>query len=458
MGTAVASSIVHRVASSAALAASAAALLAALATTVLAAVLLQRAEDRRLEEAAVTFADELSQAGVEVDNIRAVHRDESAEMGHTGMLFAVYDAGGRSLVADRRLGLPVAAGCSTVQASSLRVCRAQSIQGLTAVVGAAHTGFIPLLASAAVLAAVFAAALAWAASRPISRRVVAPLTQLRERIAQLDIDAISEADLGPAAHITEVDALRGTLAQLIVRVDKALSLAHRFAANAAHELRTPLTTVRAELELLTESTTQSGAHEGACRAQEKLAELSVLIDRLLILSMPVRSGAEAHEVVSLRDLLEDVLAALPTAQRARVRLPDADALVCGDAALLATMVANAIANGLKFGSFVTTQLSIVGDEAIMRFDDDGSGIACADRERAFEPFYRSLDAMRQRVPGHGLGLALIRHIAQTHGGGAAFVDKPTPGARLEVRVAARPAKGRALAPVSVQDHGSPTAR
>ena len=430
------SSIVRRVASGAALAASAAALIAAFATLAFASYLVQRAEDRRLDEAAVTFALELSQAGVDISAVRKVHHDESEEMEHTGMLFAVYDAKGSSLVGDWRLGLPGSSGCMTANESALRVCRVQSSNGLSAVVGAAHTTLLPLLVFAAVLAAIFAAALAWVASRPISRLVVAPLTRLRERIAQLDVDAISQADLGAEDHVVEVDALRSTIGQLIVRVERALSQAHRFAANAAHELRTPLTSVRAELDLLAESIIEPGAREDALRAQQKLDELSVLVERLLILSVPARSMADLHEVVSLRDLLEDAVGALPTGDRERVRLSDRDALVHGDAALLGTMIVNAIVNGLKFGSLVTTRLSRTGRGVVLHIDDDGPGIDGADRERAFEPFFRSTDALRRRLPGHGLGLALIRHIAQTHGGDASLVDKTERGARLEIRLSA----------------------
>jgi len=409
-------------------------LVAALATIVFATFLLQRAEDRRLDEAAVTFAAELGEDGGNIAAISEVQRDESEEMDHTGMLFAVYEASGNLLVGDRRVGLPAVAGCSTTNSRALRVCRAQSTNGLSAVVGAAHTPHTPLLAAAALLASLFAAALAWAASRPISRHVVAPLTRLRERIAQLNIDALSDADLGAEEHIVEVDALRRTIKQLIVRVERALSQAHRFAANAAHELRTPLTTVRAELELLAENITEPDAREGATVAQQKLAELSVLIERLLILSVPARSAADGHEVVSLRDLLEDAVQALPTNDRARVRLSDDDVLVRGDAALFGTMVTNALANGLKFGSTVTTAVSRLAGSAVLFVEDDGPGVEEAERERAFEPFFRSSEAIRRRVPGHGLGLTLIRHIAETHGGTAALVDKPTRGARLEIRL------------------------
>lgn len=427
-------SIVGRVAFGAALAASASALFAALTTMVFATLLLERAEDRRLNEAAVTFAAELAQNGGTIAAIRDVHQAESEEMAHTGMLFAVYDATGNLLVGDRRVSAPAIAGCSTTNSNALRVCRAQAPNGLAAVVGTAHTPLTALFAAAAMSAALFAAALAWVTSRPISRHLVAPLTRLRERIAQLDAFALEGVNLGAEERIVEVDALRSTIEDLFVRVERALSQAHRFAANAAHELRTPLTTVRAELELLAESITESDTREGAKVAQVKLAELSILVERLLILSVPARSAADAHEVVSLRDILEDAAQSLPNTDRSRVKVSEGDALVRGDAALFETMVANAIANGLKFGDVVTTAVSLVDGVAVLHVDDDGPGVDASERERAFEPFFRSSDATRRRIPGHGLGLALVRHIALTHGGSASFEDKETGGARLAIRL------------------------
>lgn len=423
-----ASSLVRRVAIGAALVASLAALLSAFATIVFAALLLQRAEDRRIEEATLTFAAELSREGATPAAIRAVHREESAEMTHTGLLFAVYDDASSRLAGDPRLAWPAREGCSTMDA--LRACRARTGNGLWAVVAAPHARPLPWLGGAAVLAAILAAAMALGASWPIARRLVGPLTRLRERIAALDVEALSRADLGADERIAEVDALRATLSQLIERVERALAQAHRFAANAAHELRTPLTTVRAELELLAEKPDR----DGAARAQQKLAELSVLVERLLVLAVPTRTAEDHDEVVSLRDLVEDAVLALPALDRARVSLAESDAQVRGDASLLATMINNALGNALKFARSARVEIVQRDGFAVVHFDDDGPGVDATERERAFEPFVRATEALRARVPGHGLGLALIRHVAVTHGGTAALVDKPTRGARLELRL------------------------
>lgn len=425
-----ASSLVRRVALGAALAASLSALLSALATIVFALLLLQRAEDRRVEEATVTFAAELDREGASLAAIREVQREESSEMSHTGMLFAVYDRGGALLAGDARLTLPATLGCSSARA--LRVCRSTSARGLSAVVATPHAPALPWLGGAALLASLLAAGLALSASWPLARRWVAPLTRLRARITELAPDALSRAELGADEDIAEVDALRSALARLIERVDHALALAHRFAANAAHELRTPLTTARAELELLGEAPDR----DGVGRAQQKLDELSVLIERLLILSVPAQGEGDGRELVSLRDLLEDIAQALPAEDRARLVLTAADATVRGDASLLSTMLSNAISNGLKFAPHVRVELAVIDPMAVVRVEDDGPGVDARERERVFEPFYRANDALRRRIAGHGLGLALIRHVAVMHGGSAALVDKATPGALLEVRLPA----------------------
>lgn len=425
-------SLVRRVAWGSALSASAAALLAALVTAAFAAYLVQRAEDRRLDDAAVTLAAELD-TYARTKTVDGIVRDEAEELNHTGMLFAVIDEAAHVVAGDRRLDLPGADGCATVYENTLRACRAKSPRGLTAVVASTHTTPLPMLATAALLAVILAAALAWIASRPVSRHAVAPLSRLRSRIAELDVDELSQTDLGDAENVIEVDALRDTLGQLVLRVERALEQAQRFAANAAHELRTPLTSVRAELELLAERLADETVRSDVLRAQQKLSELGVLVERLLILAVPRRVTTGAHEVVSIRDLLEDAIAELPAADGKRIRTTEEDALVRGDAVLLGTMITNALSNALKFGEHVNAGLRVANGDVIVSVDDDGPGVDAVERERAFEPFFRSPDALRRRLPGHGLGLALIRHIARTHGGDASFADKSERGARLEIR-------------------------
>jgi signal transduction histidine kinase len=139
------------------------------------------------------------------------------------------------------------------------------------------------------------------------------------------------------------------------------------------------------------------------------------------------------------EVAEDVIAELPQPERALVRLEaGSEGTVRGDTELLHSLVANALSNALKFAPREPVTLRILeradGDLGTILIEtiDRGPGVPSALRERVFEPFFRiRADAAR----GHGLGLALIGHIARVHGGRARFAEVDA-GAVLEVALPA----------------------
>lgn len=417
------------------MAAAVAALIAALFTSALAALLLQRAEDRRLLEAAELLAKELPRLDAPFSEFDDEVREEQREASHTGIVYIVLNERGERIAGGAALPATIRSECETLARHELRACSARSPHGATVLAVASRRSSTPLFLAAALVAAAFAGLVAWLTSRPIARRIIAPLSRLGQRLSVLDVEQQKPDDLGPIEHVREVDQLRDTIDQLLQRVSRGIEQAQRFAANAAHELRTPLTTLRAELELLGED--QARGMETAsnvARAEAKVAELSTLVERLLILATPKRTPNELAELISLRDLIEDATLALPDGERARVRTVEADVQVVGDEVLLGTLLSNALSNALKFGSTAQVLVEHTESDAIMQVDDDGPGLGEQDRERVFEPFFRASESLQHRIPGHGLGLALIRHIAEAHGGRAAFVTKPGRGARLEIRL------------------------
>lgn len=405
-----------------------AALVSAVATGAFASFLLQRAEDLRLRDAATLFATELTLAAEAATRLPQLLAEEQAETSHMGMVYAVFDPSQRLLAGDGRLSFVPPGECTGVT-RDVRACSVSA--GAWVVVAAgAHSSSAQLIA-AGLLAVLLVALAALGFSRPLAIRLIAPLSGLQSRVARLDVASMTGTQLGPPSGVSEVDALRTTLEVLLVRIDEALTYATRFSASAAHELRTPLSTIQAELELLGPDTPPTP--EVLARLRRTVARLAELLERLLVLATPGREGTPA-ELVSLQDVVEDVVETLSAEDRARVTFEvTGEVSLLGDGALLSTMVSNGLSNGLKFGQHVTVTLTA---DAI-RFDDDGPGVPVSERARVFEPFHRGAQARSARVAGHGLGLALIAHVARLHGGVAAFEDGAV-GARLVIRFTALP--------------------
>jgi signal transduction histidine kinase len=416
-------SFVSRVTRGTVLAALLASSVAAIVTSAVSGVLVQREEDRRLSDAARVLADELSSESAE-----AAVRDELRETAHMGVTFAVFDPSRARLAGDERLQSLEPGACATLGA--LRSCAVAAPNGLRVSAAGQHQELTVLFLLAAVFAALVAVVVAVGVSRPLARSIVAPLSRLRASIEHAGPRTVR---LGADEGVIEVDAVRRSLEQTLERLRVTLEHAERFAADVAHELRTPLTAVRAELELLPAPDRGPELE----RVQATVARLEVLVERLLVLATPPGVRAEFDEAVSLRDVIEDAVAALPARARNEVTLVgQADVTVRGDAALLQAMVGNALSNALKFGDRASVELLLAADgkSATVRVDDEGPGVAPEARARAFEPFYRLGES--RRVSGHGLGLALIAHIARRHGGDARFGDGAR-GARLEMTVAVR---------------------
>ena len=414
------SSFVRRAAWAGFLVASVAGVSAALVTSMLAVVLLQRADDRRLLEAGGVLATEVLEHR-DADLV-ALLDDETRETRQMGLSFALFDIDGRRRAGTERL--PFLSNDDTcISADVGRACAVRA-GALRVVVGAPVVSRWSPLLTAALLSAMVVALLASFAIRPLARGLAAPLTWLSDRLRALPVAALTSADLGTPTNLSELEALREALRGLLARVDVSLQQAQRFASSAAHELRTPLTALKAELELALEG---EPTRDAFARAHERTAALATMVERLLALATP-SDAPIGGESVALDELTEDVIAALSDADRARVTFErEASLTLESDETLLAMLVGNALSNALKFGQRVQVRVDASGLEV----RDDGPGISPEDAPHLFEPLYRGAHATREGIAGHGLGLALIAHVARRHRGTVSLVDTGS-GARLRV--------------------------
>ena len=232
---------------------------------------------------------------------------------------------------------------------------------------------------------------------------------------------------------------------LLDRIEAAVERQRRFIANASHELRTPLTIIRTEADVTLADPAASVddlramGHvvlEAADRSEE-------LLDGLLVLAT-VADGPRADEVVELGTLTRRVLAALQRpAAEARVRFDvEAEAAwVRGDAVLLERLVANLAENAIRHAHGCRARVCVRGGggggdggAALVEVANGGAVIAPEVVARLSEPFQR-LDRGRSDR-GAGLGLSIVRAVAEAHGGRLELDAPPSGGLRARVTLPA----------------------
>jgi heavy metal sensor kinase len=278
------------------------------------------------------------------------------------------------------------------------------------------------------LAGLLAAALA---AYLIARRAFRPFETMRRQAA-----AISAAEPGGRLEIPRSDdelaRLGRTLNEMLERLQRALEHERRFVAEASHELRTPLAVLRAELELARSRPRPREELEAALDSvAEEADRLTRLADDLLLLARADEGALEQRDEVEVADLLDGVAAVFAARARALGRTIEVDAprgvAVAGDAAALHRALTNLVDNALRHGAG-TVRLRAAADDGRVgvHVNDEGEGFPPGFLPVAFERFSRA-----GRAPdGTGLGLALVRAVAEAHGGAADAGASPDGGAEV----------------------------
>lgn len=445
-------SLAKRVTLATALATAASGALAALIAGVSARTLLERQEDQTIVRAAIELADEVrddvedlddldeeyaSYRGNEPPSLSLILRHELEDVKLPSARAALF-VGDARVAGEPELPRLAHQRCTNLSSAlPLRACGTEygETGSLTLAVSAeSDRAQRTVMLQATLLGLLLGALFGGVASGIAARWAIEPLVELCARVRQVRVDAPNAEPLAPVLPFAELEELRAAIALLVERLGASLSTAQAFSAEAAHELRTPLATIAGELELLAEAPSQASP-ELVSALQREVHELSALVQRLLVLSRSDRAALAHAEAVDLADIADELARELPPANRARVQLELADDLVVrGDFALLKAMLGNALDNALKFTrGAVRVHSQRDGASALLDVIDDGLGIPSRERERVFSAFYRAAWTRAEGTPGHGIGLALIAHVAAAHGGSAEFVERAR-GAQLRVRL------------------------
>ncbi|TMG94843.1 MAG: HAMP domain-containing histidine kinase [Betaproteobacteria bacterium] len=241
---------------------------------------------------------------------------------------------------------------------------------------------------------------------PVVRRLTSRLERLQAGVESLGAGELS-ARVRVEGH-DEVAQLAESFNRAAGRIEELVGAHKSLLANASHELRTPLARIRMAVELMKENAEPKRKAE----LEQDIAELDALIDEILLASrLDTLKGLEADEDV---DLL--ALAAEECARYESAELDGEPVTVRGDPRLLRRMIRNLLENAKRHGAPpIEVRVARGESGAQIVVCDRGPGVPEAERERVFEPFYRT--GARQ---GAGLGLALVRQIARRHGGEARY--------------------------------------
>ncbi len=291
-----------------------------------------------------------------------------------------------------------------------------------------------LLAIGGPLALVLATGVGWV----VAGAALRPVERMRAEAA-----AISASE--PARRLPEPQTgdelarLGGTLNAMLDRMEAALESERRFVDEASHELRTPVANLRTELELaLRRSRSAEELEKAVLSAAEEADRLARLAEGLLVMARADRGRLRVRrESVVMAPLVAGAIGAR-AAGRADVsiesRVPDGlRARV--DPLRVRQVIGNLLDNALRHtppGGVVVLDAARVDGSLRLRVRDTGEGFPASFLPRAFEPFSRP-DAPRSRPDGGaGLGLAIVRAVAEAHGGSVEAENPPEGGASVTV--------------------------
>lgn len=299
----------------------------------------------------------------------------------------------------------------------------ESVGEATSATGLLLTGAVPALVALIAL-------VVWI----VAGRALRPVERMRRQVEAIGADELGRrVEAPPGAG--ELGALAATMNDLLDRIEVSQRAQRQFVADASHELRSPIASLRQHAEVALAYPESTDAAELAELVDAESLRLAELVDALLLLARSGEPGGIRHEAIDLDDLVLDEAARLRALPGATVEVTVEPARVRGDRALLARALRNLGDNARRHAaSRIALSAHRDGEDAVIRIEDDGAGIAPQDRERVFERFVRLDEARAREDGGTGLGLAIVAEAALRHGGSVTAGAAPLGGARLELRL------------------------
>lgn len=274
----------------------------------------------------------------------------------------------------------------------------------------------------------------------LAQRSLRPLRRMASQAANMnDTTLHSGLDIGRAND--ELSALARAFNDLLSRLDRSFETMRRFVADASHEIRTPLAVIQGEADIaLAHDRRPADYKETLATIQDEARRLSRLVDDLLSLARADAGPVEMRkEELYLNDLLAECcrsVQGLAGAKQIHLECScSEDVSFRGDPALLRRLILNLLDNAIRYTpehGRVLAKLEESHGKVTMTVSDTGAGIPPEAASHVFERFYRADTVRSRQNGGFGLGLSIVKWIAESHDGKVELTSEPGKGSTFTV--------------------------
>jgi signal transduction histidine kinase len=271
-----------------------------------------------------------------------------------------------------------------------------------------------------------------------SGRILAPL-----RLLSVTARSISESDLNqrlPVRGKGEIAELATTFNEMMDRLQAAFTSQRNFINDAGHELRTPITIIRGHLELMSDDDPEE-VRETVALVMDELGRMSRFVEDLILLAKAERPDFLLLETIDAGSLTQELFAKAQALANRNWRL---DAIPKGKIVVDRQRLTQAVMNLAQNATQYTEQNDTIAIGAVIRKDkirfwvrDTGEGIVEADQQRIFARFARAANS-RRRSEGAGLGLSIVKAIAEAHHGSVELYSRRQVGSTFTIILPVEP--------------------
>ncbi len=253
----------------------------------------------------------------------------------------------------------------------------------------------------------------------ISKKTVAPIEKITDSAREISTGSDLSKRLETTNAPREISNLADTFNEMFERLQTSFENEKRFTSDASHELRTPLAVIKAECEYaLSENADEEERMQALESIEEQTDKMTSLVSSLLSVTRAEQGLSRfTLEEANLSELVEDVCGKFrPSKSIELITDIDNDIIINLNNTLITQLIENLLSNADKYGrenGVINVKLNSEKDKTILSVRDNGIGISEGDLPKIWNRFYRA-DASRSETEGFGLGLALVKKIAEIH--------------------------------------------